>query len=229
MSVPRRLHQIFVGPSALSERDAAWCLQTKQMNEKSWAYKLHGNELLERYASDPYIRHMLARGSKYAFVVDRLRMLLLNDEGGIYVDSDAQPIKPLDTLNFWDSDWVDFVYGRRDPYRPGVALHRGISFVDNTFLASAKQGKLVKKLLDLWTPNEIEVNGHMVGCGILRHAGWDCLSLQPSIFYSMVPHPDALFLHDGQNAGSWVADKTPIPTVRKGETITLTHAQIQKP
>lgn len=219
----RRIHQIFVGPSTLSERDASWCLETKRMNP-NWSYILHGNELLERYGRDPYVKHMLARKSKWAFICDRLRVLLLNDEGGLYVDTDAEPIKPLDTLTFWDMPWVDFVYGRRDPYRPGVALHRGVALVDNTVLASAKGGKMVKRLLDLWTPAEIEVNGHMTGCGLLRYAGWDCLSLQPSVFYSMVPHPEAIFLHDGHNAGSWVADKQPaLPVVRAGETITLTH------
>lgn len=222
MSIPRKIHQVHIGPNPIAEREKQWCEQMRTMNP-NWEYQLHGNELLEmgRYGQDPYVRHMLLQKASLAFVVDRLRMLLLFDEGGIYLDTDCQPLKPLESLPIWDEPGVEFVFGYRDPYRPGVAVQRGISLIDNSVLASKGSGAVCKKLLNLWRPEEIQVSGHRVGLGILTHADWTCRGLNWRYFYSMSPHPDAIVLHDGHNAGSWVKDKTPMPHVQTGETVRL--------
>jgi len=218
--IPRNLFQIWIDTKPIPERERAWCEKMKRINP-SWNYQLWGNELLDRYAQDPYIRHMQLQKSALAFVTDRLRMLLIHDDGGVYLDTDCEPYKPLDSLKMWDELSVEFVYGMRDPYRPGMAIHRGLAFVDDTVLASSKGSAMAKKLLNLWRPEEIQVSGHRIGLGILSNADWTCRGLNYRYFYAMQPHPDAIVGHDFHNAGSWVEKRTPLPTVRSGEAIKL--------
>lgn len=220
--IPRILTQIWIGPKALPEREAGWCLEMKRLNP-TWSYRLLGNDLLERFKDDPYICHLQIQKAPLAFVADRLRMLVLHEDGGIYLDTDCLPKRPLDALPMWDEPSAEFVYGMRDPYREGVALHRSVAFCDNTVLASAPKSAMCKKILALWRPEEIQITGHRVGLCILSHADWTCRGLGHRYFYSMRSHPESIVDHDSHNLASWVADKTPIPTVRAGETITLTH------
>lgn len=212
--IPRLITQIYIGPNALSERDANWCLQMKRMNP-TWTHRLLGNELLERYGNDPYVKRLLEMNASWAFVCDRLRILILAEEGGIYIDTDAQPIRPLDTLKFWDRSTTEFVYGIRNPNRPGVALHRGVAAVDNTVLASAPQSRMVRRLLDCWTPKDVEIKGHRIGITILTHADDTCVGLGYKAFYDMAPSPETILLHDPHNAGSWVKNPAKYVEIQK--------------
>lgn len=215
--IPRKIWQIWIGDKPLPEREAGWCYALKQMNP-TWEWKLWGNELLETYGRDPYVKDLLAKGEKLAFVSDRLRVLLLRDHGGIYLDTDCQPIRPLDTLKFWDQAHVDFAFGTRDPIREGVALWRGVAYADNTMLASKRNGRLVNKLLDLWRPESPKVTGHRTGICLLREQRpWDTIPLPFPYFYDMQVGPETICLHDCHNAGTWVDDKTPMLTIKSGE------------
>ncbi len=206
MSVPRLLHQIWLGPKPIPPRESQWCADMAKMNP-SWHHQLFGDELLTRYAQDPYIRTMLDRQMSKAFVVDRLRILLLRDEGGVYLDADCQPIKPLDSLGIWDRPDLDFVAGLRSPHRKDVALHRAIPLVDNTFLAAAKGGKLVSRIASLWAPNHIVIDGHETGCAILENADHTTMLLNHRYIYAMEQFPETLVLHDKMNLGSWCKPK----------------------
>lgn len=179
----------------------------RRLNEGEFAYTLHGNEALDRYGRDPYIKYMRDGGEKLAFLADRLRLLLLRDEGGIYIDADAKPVRPFSLLNpVWELSHVDFVYGHRNPWRPKVALHRGVAFVDNTFMASAPNGRMVNNLLSLYTPNSKVVHGGAVGAEILRSGDWTCVDTGVNPFYSLHDTPETICLHDDINLASWVEE-----------------------
>jgi hypothetical protein len=211
VAINRIIHQLWIGDRPMPEREAAWCLAMRRMNQ-NWDYRLWGNVLLEKFASDPYVKALQDRGEPLAFLADRLRILLLAEFGGLYVDCDAQPLKPFDSIDVWDDPRAGFVYGVRDPYRPDVALHRGVACVDNTILASEPNGKMVKRLLDCWRPNDIVITGHRVGLTILRHADASCRGLGFEYFYAMSAQPNSIILHDCHNAGTWVKDaRKPIP------------------
>lgn len=201
--IQRIIHQIFIGPNALPEREAVWCLQMKETNW-TWKYSLRGNDLLEQYGRDPYVKALVDVGDKWAFVADRLRVLLLRDEGGIYLDNDCQPIRPLDTLKLWDGASLDFVYGTRPTFREGVAIKRGVAFCDNTVMASAKNGRTINRVADLWKPETPRVTGHVVGCCLLDNANETCVSVGYRPFYDMRAGPETIVLHDCHNSGSWV-------------------------
>jgi len=179
---------------------------TQAMNS-DLEYRRHGNEILQRYENDPYIRYMMGAKEQWAFIVDRIRVLLLRDEGGLYIDADARPIKPVSTLPIWDRKDIDFVAGFRDPYRQGVALHRGISLVDNTFLASAKGGRIANRLVELYHSKAPKRDGHDIGCEILANSREDVVWLNFRYVYAMEKHPETVFLHDDQNLGSWTIQR----------------------
>lgn len=205
--IPRRIHQIWCGPKPIPEREKQWCAEMQRMNP-TWSHKLHGNELLERYAQDTYIKAMVAKGEKMAFITDRLRILLLRDEGGVYVDADAQPMKPFDSLPVWDMAHVDFVAGLRSPQRKEVALHRAVPIIDNTFMASVPNGRLVNRIESLWNPGAITgekmaINGHRTGVAIMEHASWDTVLLNHRFIYCETTYPESLILHDSHNLHSW--------------------------
>lgn len=200
--IPRVLHQIWIGNS-IPDREAHWCEQLRQMNPQ-WEYHLHREDILQRYGSDPYVKALQELGKPLAFVTDRLRMLVLRDFGGVYLDCDCQPIRPLDTIkDVWDGPST-FIAGFRSPDRPDVALHRGVTLLDNTFLASAKNSRMCQRILSLWRPQNVVVDGHAVGVEILRNCYSDVTLLNHRYFYSTQNLPETIVLHDSQNLASWV-------------------------
>lgn len=209
MPIDRKLHQIWIGHSEMGERERGWCDHMQSMNH-GWEYRLHGNEALERYSSDPYLKVMRSRNESLAFVADRLRVLILRDQGGVYVDVDAMPLRPLDDLPIWDRPDLDFVAGLRSTQRKDVALHRGgCPIVDNTFLASAKNGRMANILCSLWTPSAMTgqggvINGYRIGIAILENCDHNTVLLNHRFIYCESVYPESLLLHDTVNLASWV-------------------------
>lgn len=207
--ISRRIFQGWIGPAPMPERERRWCAEMKAMNP-TWSYTCFGNEILERYGQDPYVKSLIDRGRPWAFVCDRIRVLLLRDEGGIWLDPDCQPIRPLDTLaRIWDAPEVEFVMGLRNPYRERVALHRGITLCDNTFIASAKGSRLIRRVEALWRPETMTgnnvVNGNMCGVEVLANLdGITDRMLGYRAFYDLEQTPQTIALHDSWNLGSWV-------------------------
>lgn len=202
--IPRILHQIWIGPQSMPANCVEWCAHTKGLN-RGYQYHLHGNELLERYKADPYVRALVDRSEKWAFIADRLRVLVLRDEGGIYVDADAMPVRPFDTLSrILDNPRTDFVTGLRSPYRKMVALHRGVSLVDNTVMMSAKGGRMISRLSSLWKPGKEKQTGYDMGIEVLTNADESTVLLNWRYFYAEESHAETIFLHDTVNLGSWI-------------------------
>lgn len=203
--IPKILHQAWVGPKPIPEREKAWCEEMKRMNF-GWDVRFYGNEALSTYGMDPYIRALQHLQKPWAFIADRLRMLLLRDYGGLWLDPDCQPIKPLDSLSeIWNSR-TTFVAGFRSPRRHEVALHRGVTLVDNTFLASAPNSRMCQRILSLWRPQNVVVDGHAVGVEIIDNKSWDDTLLSHHAFYSMRLTPEVVCLHDPHNLASWVQE-----------------------
>lgn len=207
--IPRSLHQIWIGDSEIPEREAAWIEGWRTMNPR-WEHRLHGNEALERYGADPYLKAMRARNEPLAFIADRLRALILRDQGGVYVDADAMPLRPLDELPIWDRPDLDFVAGLRSTQRKDVALHRGgCPLVDNTFLASVQNGRMANILCSLWNPSSMTgaggvINGYRIGIAILENCDHNTVLLNHRFIYCESEYPESLLLHDTVNLGSWV-------------------------
>lgn len=207
MAICRKLHQIWCGPKPIPARELGWCKEMKRMNP-DFDVRLYGNEILERYKDDPYAKELISRGEPWAFVCDRLRCLLLKEEGGIWLDPDCQPMRPLNRLDhIWNDERVTFVHSMRDPYRSNVHLHRGVTLADNTFLASAPNSRMINRVLEAWTPQSARIDGHATGCQILRYTDYDVVNLHFRYFYAEEASPETIVLHDKGNLGSWMAEQ----------------------
>lgn len=93
-SIPKIIHYIWVGGKPLSPL-AERCLA-------SWKTYLPDYELrlwneLNSPMQHPYVIEMYAQ-KKWAFVSDYIRFWALQNEGGIYLDTDMEVLQPLDPL-----------------------------------------------------------------------------------------------------------------------------------
>lgn len=194
----------------------------KKMNP-DFDVRLYGNELLDRYADDPYVKLLISMQEPWAFVLDRIRCLLLRDEGGIWLDPDCQPVRPLSRLNHvWDGHFT-FAHGFRSPYRKDVALHRGVTLLDDTFLASAKDSRVINRVLEAWSQQRPVVDGHGIGCQIMQYTDADVCALNYRYFYAVEAEPETLVLHDKGNLGSWV-EQQKAKSQRQVTTINIVRA-----
>lgn len=104
------IHQIWIGPEPMPVRERYFTRDLKAMNP-SWEYKLWTDApTLPTHIQEVY--DIFGKDGQYAFQADLLRMFLIKEYGGMYVDVDFQPLKPLD--DFLSSDtlfcqWNDLI------------------------------------------------------------------------------------------------------------------------
>ena len=100
--IPKKIHLCWFGNGKMDE--------TVQNCIKSWKEKLPDYEIkiwneenfdinISKYTKDAY------KAEKWAFVSDYVRLWVLYNEGGIYLDSDVEIIKSLDELLYNKVFW----------------------------------------------------------------------------------------------------------------------------
>jgi len=100
IQIPKIIHQIWVGEKEMPAHCKQFVQSMKDLHP-DWEHHLWGNELFtEIYKDDPYLQNYITDPElyKWAFISDRIRMLLLRDYGGIYCDVDAKPIRSFDLI-----------------------------------------------------------------------------------------------------------------------------------
>ncbi len=88
--IPRIFHQIWVGPHPFPEKYKRW--QKTWQNIPGWQYKLWTDKEVENYPlinKDAYYKE-----KNLGARADILRLEILYNEGGVYVDTDFECIKP---------------------------------------------------------------------------------------------------------------------------------------
>lgn len=102
--IPRVLHQIWLGPSVLPEREAAWCDRWRAMHPewdvRLWQASAQSPGALES-AGRLFRTGFSATLTKVARPEARseiLRLELLLRYGGVYADCDCEPLRPINTL-----------------------------------------------------------------------------------------------------------------------------------
>jgi hypothetical protein len=208
------------------------CESVRRLNEPvGFTYKLWSEpEIMALYGQDPYVRYLLAAKEKAAFVVDRLRVLLLRDRGGIYVDADCKAIRPFTIIGHWlDFPHVQFLTGVRNPYRPGVQLWRGlVAFIDNTVFATSPNGTTIRNLCALYRPECKKVVGADMGrrgLGLGLDGGTVLLGYEYFYVHQEETTANTILLHDfedasgkAMNLGSWADPKPEPPSLRMLQT-----------
>jgi len=98
-TIPRILHQIWLGPAQMPEKYSRWRDGFIRMNP-DWECRLWTDDtlppILNRRAWD--IARSLPGTTGHAIRSDILRLELLARFGGVYLDTDVRPVRPLDEV-----------------------------------------------------------------------------------------------------------------------------------
>lgn len=103
MSIPKKIHQVWIGPKQLPEKYVEMTANMKAMHP-DWEYKLwsHDEIFNDLYVDDVFLQSYVKEPDtfRWAFITDRVKLLLLRDFGGVYVDVDAKPVKSFNDILF---------------------------------------------------------------------------------------------------------------------------------
>lgn len=91
--IPRIIHQIWVGPNPVPRLFAEFAEGWKKLHPE-WEYRLWDNDSIKSLDTYPLILHADGPGAQGDII--RLETVLYH--GGVYVDMDFEPIKPIDEL-----------------------------------------------------------------------------------------------------------------------------------
>ena len=93
--IPKRIHYCWFGRGQMPEM-AVKCIASWHRFMPDYEYRLWNEDTFD-VNSIPYVKEAYEAG-KYAFVTDYVRLFALYTEGGVYMDTDVEIIKPLDNL-----------------------------------------------------------------------------------------------------------------------------------
>lgn len=93
--IPKRIHYCWFGRGPMPEL-AIKCIESWHKYMPDYEYKLWNEDNFD-INSVPYVKEAY-ESKKYAFVTDYVRLYALYTEGGIYMDTDVEVLKPYDDL-----------------------------------------------------------------------------------------------------------------------------------
>ena len=91
--IPKTIHYCWFGGNEMPALNQA-CMKTWEKHLSDYRIKLWNEE---NAPMNDFVRYHLERGN-WAFVSDYVRLHALYEEGGIYLDTDFEVLKPLDEL-----------------------------------------------------------------------------------------------------------------------------------
>ena len=130
--IPKAIHYVWLG-GAPKPLVVLKCIESWRRACPGWEMREWGDESLAGIGNR-YLREAVEH-RKWAFAADYLRLKILNDHGGFYLDSDLELMKPID--EFCE---LDFVTGFID--RPPNVL------LNMCFLGAAKGNERIAEMLD---------------------------------------------------------------------------------
>ena len=93
--IPKKIHYCWFGRGEMPEL-ALKCIESWHKYMPDYEYKLWNEDNFDIY-SNQYVKEAY-EARKYAFVTDYVRLYALFTEGGIYMDTDVEVLKPYDDL-----------------------------------------------------------------------------------------------------------------------------------
>lgn len=98
--IPKIIHYIWLGKKELPEKEKK-CLESWKKFCPDYELKLWNEDNFDIEHSNEYVKEAY-KNKKYAFVADYIRMNALYEEGGIYLDTDVELLKPFDEFLKYD-------------------------------------------------------------------------------------------------------------------------------
>lgn len=141
--IPQKIHYIWLGRNK-KDRASQICIN-------SWKAKLDSYEIIEwnednlplnELAIDNSFFSYCMKYKLWAFMSDYLRLWILYREGGIYMDTDVQAIKPFDSL-------------LNNPMFLGYDMN---NYIGTGIIGAEKNNPFIKELLDFYSEKIWKVN-----------------------------------------------------------------------
>lgn len=131
--IPKIIHYCWFGRGEMPQL-AKDCIASWHRYMPDWEYKMWNEDNFD-VNSVPYVKEAYG-ARKFAFVSDYVRLLALENEGGVYLDTDVEAFKPLDDLMTYTA-WGGFEGSKHLP-------------LCTCIMASESNGIWVKEMLDAY-------------------------------------------------------------------------------
>ena len=192
MNIPKKIHQIWIGPRVLPEKYVEMTANMEAMHP-DWEYKLwsHDEIFNDLYADDIYLQAYIKEPEtfKWAFITDRIKLLLLRDFGGVYIDVDAKPVKSFDVVMDKLEDKHTFFAGMK-------TFDVQSSLIECAVYGAAPNSRLINLCLDFYQDTRW-AHGCMDFSNIIIHnLEDDALLLNSKYFYSFEEFEQTIVLHE---------------------------------
>ncbi len=164
--IPRKIHYCWFGRGPMPPL-ALKCIESWHRYMPDYEYKLWNEDNFD-VNTVPYVKEAYET-RKFAFVTDYVRLHALYTEGGIYMDTDVEVLKPYDDLLYL-SGFIGFEGSKHSPIGTGT-------------IASIPHGEWVKEQMSAYegihfirsdgsldqTTNPVRISGIMKAKGFLQN------------------------------------------------------------
>jgi hypothetical protein len=202
--IPKKLHQVWIGFKEIPD----WCKrfgEEMQAMHPDWEYKLwrHDEIFNELYKDDPFLQNYVKEPEiyKWAFIADRVRLLLLRDFGGVYCDIDAKPIRPFDLILNELSEHHTFFAGMKPTQEHNT-------LIDCTVYGSIPQSRIINECLTVYDRITWAHGCKTFNNKIIEKMDLDVALFNYEYFYNDKITDKTIILHDVEETRlfSWVDD-----------------------
>lgn len=129
--IPKVIHYCWFGENDLSEKEK-YCIESWKNRCPDYEIKLWNEKNIDVMHLNQYVKEAY-ENKKYAFVSDYVRLYVIYQYGGIYLDTDVELLKSLDKFLCYDSFFS---------FENDTVINTGVGF-------GAKKGnEVIKKMLD---------------------------------------------------------------------------------
>jgi len=204
IQIPKIIHQIWIGDEKMPDHCVQFVKEMKDMHP-DWQYKLWGNEIFtDVYKEDEFLQSYIKNPKmyKWAFIADRIRLLLLRDYGGIYCDVDAKPIQSFNVIRDKLSPNHTFV--------AGLKQHQSVdALIDCTVYGSAPNSRIINECLSIYKSILWACGCKMFSDKIIKSIESDVALFGYEYFYNTSVNNKTIVLHDIESTRllSWVNSK----------------------
>eukprot|EP01050_Picozoa_sp_SAG11_P000908 SAG11_NODE_33_length_22289_cov_12.857999_39_plen_212_part_00 len=198
-SIPKIIHQVWIGPNPIPEFCVEFMDEMKNKHEKlGYIYKFWGNEIWDIYKEDKFLQNYKKdpKTFKYAYICDRVRLLLLRDYGGITLDVDCKIIKDFNVvLNKLNENITYFAAVRRF-INKGATIEVGIQ-------GSTKNSRIIQEYLSLYKDINWACGGKMMSDKMIEIIDTDVALFNYRYFLDNKITKDTIILHEPYALGTW--------------------------
>ena len=188
--IPKIIHQIWVGNNPMPEHCLEFVEKIKEFNPE-YEHKMWGNEVFDHYKDDEYLKSFIEHESSIpiAFTCDRIRLLLLKEFGGIYLDVDCKPIKSFNYILDKITESHCFFAGVKKTQNHNT-------LIDCAIYGSTPNSRVVNDCLDTYAEVTFANGGRVFSDVIIEKMGPDVALFNYEYFYNWEITENTVLLHD---------------------------------